>query len=222
MPTNRIFKHPILEIHQNKIIQFTWQGKFLTGYANETIASALIANGIHIFGHHPKDNAPMGIFCANGQCSQCMVIANSFPVKACVEILQNNMVIEPVEGLSTLHRKAQTNNFSAIKEISIPVLIIGGGPAGLSAAIELGKVGIKTILIDDKAELGGKLTLQTHRFFGSTNAVYAGTRGIKIASLLTNEIKKYPSIKFWLNSTALAVYSDKKIGVLKEGKGIRP
>jgi flavin-dependent dehydrogenase len=37
------------------------------------------------------------------------------------------------------------------------VLIIGGGPAGLSAAIELGKLGIQTLLIDDKHRLGGKL-----------------------------------------------------------------
>ncbi len=36
---------------------------------------------------------------------------------------------------------------------------------------------------DDKHRLGGKLVLQTHRFFGSTNAVFAGTRGIDIARL---------------------------------------
>ena len=216
MPINRIIKHPILEIHPKEIIQFTWRGKMLLGHKNETIASALIANGIHIFGYHPKDNAPMGIFCANSQCSQCMVVANGFPVKACVEFLQNNMLIEPVEGLTSLPKESHHNSFSAIKEVKIPVLIVGGGPAGLAAAIELGKAGIETILIDDKAELGGKLTLQTHRFFGSKNAVYAGTRGIKIANLLTDEINKYPSIQFWLNSTALAVFSDKKIGILKE------
>lgn len=216
MPTNRINKHPILEIPEKEIIQFIWQGKTLTGYANETIASALIANGIHIFGHHPKDNSSMGIFCANGQCSQCMVIANGFPVKACMELLQKNMIIEPVEGSYSLHKEFNTPKYSPIEEINTSVLIIGGGPAGLSAAIELGKAGIQTILIDDKTELGGKLVLQTHRFFGSTKTVYAGTRGIKIAHLLTDEIKKYPSLNYWLNSTALAVFSDKKIGILKE------
>ena len=54
------------------------------------------------------------------------------------------------------------------------VLIVGGGPAGLSAAIELGSKGIKTIVVDDKQELGGKLTLQTHNFFGSKNESMAG------------------------------------------------
>jgi NADPH-dependent 2,4-dienoyl-CoA reductase/sulfur reductase-like enzyme/Fe-S-cluster-containing hydrogenase component 2/bacterioferritin-associated ferredoxin len=103
-------------------------------------------------------------------------------------------------------------------EIAIPVLIIGGGPAGMSAAIELGKLGIRALLVDDKHRLGGKLVLQTHRFFGSTDAVYAGTRGINIATRLENEVRTYESIDIWLHSTALAVYSDKRVGILKEGK----
>ena len=79
-----------------------------------------------------------------------------------------------------------------IETIRVPVLIIGGGPAGLSAAIELGKRGIETLLIDDKHRLGGKLVLQTHRFFGSIDAVYAGTRGIDIATRLENEVRSLP------------------------------
>ena len=55
---------------------------------NETIASALIANGVLTFGHHPKDGSPQGIFCANGQCSQCMVIADGIPVKSCMETVR--------------------------------------------------------------------------------------------------------------------------------------
>ena len=97
-------------------------------------------------------------------------------------------------------------------------MIIGGGPAGLSAAIELGKLGLKVILVDDKHRVGGKLVLQTHRFFGSADAVYAGTRGIDIATILETELKKYPSVEVWLKSTCLAVFSDKKVGILKNGE----
>ena len=103
-------------------------------------------------------------------------------------------------------------------ETSIPVLIIGGGPAGLSAAIELGKLGIDTLLIDDKHRLGGKLVLQTHRFFGSANAVYAGTRGIDIATRLEEQVRGFDTVQIWLNSTALAVFSDQKVGILRDGK----
>ena len=104
-----------------------------------------------------------------------------------------------------------------IQTLDIPVLIIGGGPAGMSAAVQLGQHGVRCLLVDDKDRLGGKLVLQTHRFFGSINAVYAGTRGIDIATRLENEVRQVKNVEIWLNSTALAVFSDKVIGVLKEG-----
>jgi NADPH-dependent 2,4-dienoyl-CoA reductase/sulfur reductase-like enzyme/ferredoxin len=94
------------------------------------------------------------------------------------------------------------------------VLILGGGPAGLSAAIELGKRGIQTLLVDDRHRLGGKLVLQTHRFFGSAEAVYAGTRGIDIAHKLEEQVRELDSVQVWLNSVALAVFSDRKVGIL--------
>lgn len=216
MTDNRIKKHPILPPKPDNPIPFTWQGNELAGQAGETIASALFANGIHVFGHHYKDGSPQGIYCANGQCSQCMVLANHYPVKACMEMLQPAMQVEPLNGLPTLPEADTPLETKEIKEIEIPVLIIGGGPAGLSAAIELGKAGIQTLLIDDKHRLGGKLVLQTHRFFGSVSTVYAGTRGIDIATRLEKQVREYPTVTIWLKSTALGVFSDQKVGVLKE------
>ncbi|HQQ68153.1 MAG TPA: FAD-dependent oxidoreductase, partial [Candidatus Cloacimonadota bacterium] len=96
-------------------------------------------------------------------------------------------------------------------------MIIGGGPAGLSAAIELGKHGVDSLLIDDKNRLGGKLVLQTHKFFGSEEDSRAGTRGHHIGMILADQVAKYPSVKTWLNSTALYVFSDRKVGILKDG-----
>ncbi len=217
MTNRRITKHPILPITEQKPVTFFWQGKPLIGSAGETISTALIANEINIFGHHHKDGSPMGIFCANGQCSQCMVIANGKPVKSCMELVEEGMQVYPNDHHPELPEATNTPVFSNIPEIEIPVLIIGGGPAGLSAAIELGKLGVKAILVDDKHRVGGKLVLQTHRFFGSADAVYAGTRGIDIATILEKEVKKYSSIEIWLKSTCLAVFSDKKVGILRNG-----
>lgn len=217
MPDFRIKKHPILPVPVRDEIEFRWQGQIFRAQRGETIASALIANGIHIFGHHPKDHTPLGLFCANGQCSQCMVIANGFPVKSCMELVQPGMEVLPNDALPVLPEVAEKPRFAPISELEVPVLIIGGGPAGLSAAIELGKAGIHVLLVDDKHRLGGKLVLQTHRFFGSTDAVYAGTRGIDIASRLENELSNYPTIEVWLHSTCLAVFSDQKVGILHNG-----
>jgi NADPH-dependent 2,4-dienoyl-CoA reductase/sulfur reductase-like enzyme/ferredoxin len=218
MPNNRIEKHPILTIPERAEINFFWNGTPLKAKAGETISAALFANGIRIFGHHQKDNSPQGIFCANGQCSQCMVIVNGIPVKSCMEVIKDGMRVESLDGFPVLPKVEQVPTMETIEELEIPVLILGGGPAGLSAALELSKSGVHSILIDDKHRLGGKLVLQTHRFFGSTQAVFAGTRGIDIATKLEDELRTYPSTDIWLNSTALAVYSDKKVGVLKDGE----
>jgi len=217
MTDYRIQQHPILPIPERKPLEFFWSDQKLTAYEGETIAAALFANGIRIFGHHHMDNSPQGIFCANGQCAQCLVIADGLPVKACMEVVKAGMHIYPANGLPELPKVSQVPAMQPVREIEIPVLIIGGGPSGLSAAIELGKRGVRAILIDDKQRLGGKLVLQTHRFFGSANAVYAGTRGIDIATRLEKDLRAYPSIEIWLSSTALAVFSDQKVGVLYHG-----
>ncbi|MCX7974593.1 MAG: FAD-dependent oxidoreductase, partial [Candidatus Aminicenantes bacterium] len=220
MIDNRLYQHPILTIPEKPFFKFYWNGQEFLAREGETIASALFANGVRIFSFHHKDGAPQGIFCANGQCAQCLVLANGYPVKACMELIKPEMKIIPLQGLPELPLVDPEIplNFQPVPEIEVSVLIIGGGPAGLSAAIELGKLDVDCLLIDDKHRLGGKLVLQTHRFFGSVEAVFAGTRGIDIATKLAQELSKYSKVKVWLQSTALAVYSDQKVGVLREGR----
>jgi len=217
MDEHRIRQHPILPVEPREGVAFYWHGRELMAQKGETIASALFANGVRIFGHHHKDGSPQGIFCANGQCAQCLVLADGKPVKSCMEMVRPGARVEPVEGLPELPRVNNVPAMRDIEEISVPVLIIGGGPAGLSAAFELGKRGIEVLLVDDKHRLGGKLVLQTHRFFGSINAVYAGTRGIDIATKLESQVRELGNVHIWVNSTALAVFSDQKVGILRDG-----
>ncbi|MBN1540341.1 MAG: (2Fe-2S)-binding protein, partial [Candidatus Thermoplasmatota archaeon] len=164
---SRITGHPVLEAEEFEEVGFTFNGRKLRGRKEEMVSSALIANDIHVFGHHYKDGSPQGIFCANGQCSQCLVIADGVPVKSCMTPLSEGMEVKSVEGLPELPSDDKVPAVGPIPTLDVEVLIIGGGPAGLSAAIELGKLGIDTLLIDDKDRLGGKLVLQTHKFFGS-------------------------------------------------------
>ncbi|MDD5206236.1 MAG: (2Fe-2S)-binding protein, partial [Desulfobacterales bacterium] len=199
MEEKRITKHPILEIPVRKKIAFTWNGKGLKGFEGEMISSALSANNIHVFGHHHKDGSPQGLFCANGQCSQCIVTVYGTPVKACMTPVREGMVIESVEGLPRL---PEDDTVPVLREPPIrevEVLILGGGPAGMAAAAELGKLGADTLLIDDKSRLGGKLLLQTHKFFGSVEDSRAGTRGMQIARLMQDGLGSYDSVEVWLN-----------------------
>lgn len=218
MTKYRITKHPILEIPERTPVNFTWNGESLVGYDGEMISSALFANSIRVFGHHHKDNSPQGIFCANGQCSQCLVIANGLALKACMTPLKDGMAIERMDGLPKLPDDDQIPQTSTIPVKEIDVLIIGGGPAGLSAAIELGKLGVDTLIVDDKDRLGGKLVLQTHKFFGSVKDSHAGTRGFEIGQILQEELLMLSSVEVWLNTTAVAVFADQIVGVEKNGQ----
>lgn len=209
----RIAKHPVLEVPGYSTARFTFDGMPLQGISGQMISSALFANGIRIFGTHHKDGSGQGIFCANGQCSQCMVLVEGLPVKSCMTPLKEGMNIVSCKGLPELPPYKGKLDFSSLQTINCQALVIGAGPSGLSAAIELGKGGIDTILLDDKSKVGGKLLLQTHKFFGSVDDCYAGTRGIDIADILFSQIKKLPSVRVFLNTTACAVFSDKKVGV---------
>ena len=51
-------------INRNKIINFKFNGKNYTGYEGDTLASALLANGIHLVGRSFKYHRPRGFFAA--------------------------------------------------------------------------------------------------------------------------------------------------------------
>ncbi len=214
----RVEHHPILPAPPPPELQFIYNGAKISARAGEVISSALYAAGVTVFGHHHRDGAAQGIFCANGQCSQCMVIADGKPVKACMTPVTQGMQVESVEGLPALGDDAPVAvSLPNLKEVSVEVLIIGGGPAGICAAIELGGAGVEVLLIDDKQDLGGKLSLQTHNFFGSVSDCYAGDRGVNIGHILAGELKGLPTVKTWLNSTVIGVFGDGNFGISRGG-----
>ena len=84
--------------------------------------------------------------------------------------------------------------------LTTDVAVIGGGPAGLSAAIEASKTGAKVLLVSEDAKPGGQLFKQIHKFFGSGQH-YAGVRGYDIGKMLLEDVEKN-GVETWLNSTA--------------------
>ena len=213
----RIHEHPVLPVEAGETVSFYWNGKLLSGRKGEALSSALIAAGVDAFGRNAHDHSPQGIFCANGQCSKCLVLANGRPVKSCMTPLAANMVVGAADELPELPATSEAPELAAVPEIQTDVLVIGAGPAGLSAAVELGRLGIATLLVDDKGEPGGKLVLQTHKFFGSVEDSQAGTRGIRIGRKLAEAVAADPHVTVWPDSTALYVFSDRKVGVLRNG-----
>ncbi len=98
------------------------------------------------------------------------------------------------------------------------IAIIGGGPAGLSAAIYAAFLGVKVTLIDDGLELGGQLIKQTHKFFGSEKQ-FAGIRGIEIAKKMIQDIKEYDHVEVIDNATVTGYYEDEVITIVQGVNG---
>jgi len=117
-----------------------------------------------------------------------------------------------LEGLPELGMASRTVVKPPVS-IETDVLVIGAGPAGMAAADEMGSAGLGVILVDDKDRPGGKLVLQTHKFFGSVADCHAGTRGVRIAEMLSGSLAAHPSVEVWLSSTVLAVFSDGVVGI---------
>ncbi len=90
------------------------------------------------------------------------------------------------------------------------ILVIGGGPAGLSAAIEAASLGAEVTVLDSDLKLGGQLIKQTHKFFGSKEE-HAGTRGLSIADILFEELEHHQEsgkVKVLSNATATGYYKE--------------
>lgn len=97
----------------------------------------------------------------------------------------------------------------------VQTAIIGAGPAGLAAAIELAKAGGEVVLIDENAKPGGQLFKQIHKFFGSREH-RAGVRGYDIGQQLLKETEEL-GVEVLLNSPVYSMYSDKTISYLNDG-----
>lgn len=101
--------------------------------------------------------------------------------------------------------KAVFQGSADYEEIDVDVLVIGGGPGGMSAAINAGKYGAKVLLVDENPFLGGQLVKQTHRFFGSAKE-RAGTRGIKIGKILEEELEKLENVEVRKETRVFGIY----------------
>jgi NADPH-dependent 2,4-dienoyl-CoA reductase/sulfur reductase-like enzyme/Pyruvate/2-oxoacid:ferredoxin oxidoreductase delta subunit len=213
----RIVEHPILPQPTEPTVPFTFNGQGFLARENEVISSALYAHGVDVFNLHHKDSAPQGIFCANGQCAQCLVLVDGSPAKGCITPVRAGMEVRSLEGLPELPEDDEPVPPSHIHEQVVEVLVIGAGPAGLSAAVELGHAGVSVLIVDDKQELGGKLSLQTHNFFGSIRDCNAGMRGMDIGTLLASEIEDMDNVGVWLESPVVGVFSDGRIGIVRKG-----
>lgn len=91
--------------------------------------------------------------------------------------------------------------------IETDVLVIGGGPAGMNAALASAQSGAHVLLVDKFQHLGGQLVKQTHKFFGWAEKG-AGTRGFNLAKRLSEDVMNNDNVQILLGYEVVGAYRD--------------
>jgi sarcosine oxidase subunit alpha len=147
-------------IDRDRVLTFSVDGVDYTGHPGDTVASALLANGRVRVGDSTYRRRPRGIVAAGveepnallqvgGDCPEPMVPATT-------KELVDGLSASTLSGLGVLDPLTDDAIYDK-QFVHADVLVIGGGPAGLAAALSVARSDARVVLIDEQSELGGSL-----------------------------------------------------------------
>lgn len=215
----RINEHPILKFERGKPIRFKFNDQLIDAYQGETIAAALHANGIRVLSTSTHQHRPRGFFCAIGKCSSCLMEVDNIPnVKTCLVLAKDGMIVRNQSGKGKIENLQPEAHFETrkIPTLETDIAVIGGGPAGLSAAIYAAIPGARSMIFDENNQPGGQLIKQTHMFFGSREH-YARIRGIDISKKLLTEIENLP-VQIFANTSVIGYFEPHTLAIIQDGE----
>ncbi len=144
-------------IDRSRPTSFTFNGKRLSGYAGDTIASALIANDVRIVASSVTQHRPRGIFSAGIEEPNALVQVGPDPMLRATQVeLVEGLEAIGLNGRGRLGAEPDHGRFDK-RYAHCEVLVVGGGRAGLTTALAAAQAGDRVILVDEQAELGGRL-----------------------------------------------------------------
>ncbi len=227
-------------INRSRALSFTFDKKTYSGHPGDTLASALLANGVRLMGRSFKYHRPRGAFTAGSEEPNALVELRSGArrepnTRATVAELYDGLVAtsqnrcpslafdamrindlfapffaagfyyktfmwpasfwenvyEPVirraAGLGSLSMEADPDAYDK-GFLHCDLLVVGGGPAGLSAALTAARAGARVILADEDFRLGGRLLTETllldeapaQNWIGSVEAEFASLPNLRV------------------------------------------
>ena len=248
-------------IDRSRVLRFTFNGRSYQGHPGDTLASALLANGVSLVARSWKYHRPRGILSAGVEEPNALVQlfdgARTVPNARMTEV-------SLVEGLSATSIHASPSIEFDVKAVNgwfsrlIPagfyyktfmasqaawhffekhirassglgasptvndpdryekrfahcdVLVVGGGIAGLAAALAAGRSGARVVLCDEQAELGGWLLSSDEKVDGVPAAQWVEQARKELASL--------PEVRVLPRTTAFG-YHDHNLVTLIERRG---
>ena len=234
-------------------VKFSFDGKEYSGLQGDTLASALLANGVHLVGRSFKYHRPRGILSAGSEEPNALVNierdgARKTPnVRATVQELYDGLVshsqnrwpslsfdfgalnglaapmfsagfyyktfmwpkwawkrvYEPVirsaAGLGVAPDQPDPDHYAG-RYAHCDVLVLGGGAAGLAAALTAAHTGAQVIVADEQAELGGALRYEA-------GAAIDGKSGWFWAQTVAETLAAMPNVTILPRTTAFGYYA---------------
>jgi sarcosine oxidase subunit alpha len=254
----RLKNLPTLHIEAERILSFTYRGKTCQGLGGDTVATALYANGIRVFGRSLKYHRPRGLYSLDGECANTLMQVDGVPnVSAETTRLASGMAVQPqnvkgspefdlmgfMDALSwampagfyyrIFHKPASIWPV-AIKQIRqaaglgvlsadfrmkgrfdeiypcAEVCVIGGGPAGMAAALAAAELGLRVILLESRPRLGGAFEYRA-------TADRSGAPLFQRARELAQQVELASAIRVFTHAPAIGVYSDGQVTAFQNG-----
>jgi sarcosine oxidase, subunit alpha len=190
-------------IDRDTTLEFTFDGQAFTGHPGDTLASALLASGRHQIATSVKLGRPRGITAAWAEDSGGLVqIEEPFPepmLLATTVELYDGLVACGLPGQGRLADIADSARYDAVHH-HVDVLVVGAGPAGLTAALGAARAGARVALVDEQSEAGGALLSGTDQLDGAPALGWVAAAVAELAA--------HPDVLHLQRTTAFGSYDD--------------
>ncbi|MET0801905.1 MAG: 2Fe-2S iron-sulfur cluster-binding protein [Actinomycetota bacterium] len=149
-------------VDRTRSLSFTYEGATFEGLAGDTLASALLANGVDVIARSPLLGRPRGVFSAGVEEPNAFVeiSAPSFRpiVPATAVPLVDGLVASARPGVGRLPAHDVHAPAARHRHVHVETLVVGGGIAGLRATLDAAGTGDRVMLVDERPWLGGTAT----------------------------------------------------------------